>query len=355
MELYAVIMAGGVGSRFWPRSKERKPKQLIRIAGENTMIQDTVKRLNGLVKKENIFVITNKIQKLRVKEQLPEIPEENIIDEPFGKNTAACIGLASVLVKAKNKEAVTITLPSDHLIKDDEQFRECLSTAANFAYKSKGLVTIGITPTRPETGYGYIQFDEDGVDKNIHKVLTFAEKPNLATARRFLESGDFLWNSGIFIWRVDTILNEIKKYLPDLYEGLETLEPSINTPDFEKQLVQVYGQLKSISIDYGVMENSDNVYLTKADFYWNDLGNWEAVYEISDKNEEGNALIGDVYTQNTFGSYIFSPRKFTATIGVENLIVINTNEALLVCHRNNAQDVRQIVDYLKMNKRTDLV
>jgi mannose-1-phosphate guanylyltransferase len=355
MELYAVIMAGGVGSRFWPRSKERKPKQLIRIAGENTMIQDTVKRLNGLVKKENIFVITNKIQKLRVKEQLPEIPEENIIDEPFGKNTAACIGLASVLVKAKNKEAVTITLPSDHLIKDDEQFRECLSTAANFAYKSKGLVTIGITPTRPETGYGYIQFDEDGVDKNIHKVLTFAEKPNLATARRFLESGDFLWNSGIFIWRVDTILNEIKKYLPDLYEGLETLEPSINTPDFEKQLVQVYGQLKSISIDYGVMENSDNVYLTKADFYWNDLGNWEAVYEISDKNEEGNALIGDVYTQNTFGSYIFSPRKFTATIGVENIIVINTNEALLVCHRNNAQDVRQIVDYLKMNKRTDLV
>lgn len=355
MELYAVIMAGGVGSRFWPRSKERKPKQLIRIAGENTMIQDTVKRLNGLVKKENIFVITNKIQKLRVKEQLPEIPEENIIDEPFGKNTAACIGLASVLIKSKNQEAVTITLPSDHLIKDDEQFRECLSTAANFAYKSKGLVTIGITPTRPETGYGYIQFDEDGVEKNIFKVLTFAEKPNLATARRFLESGDFLWNSGIFIWRVDSILNEIKKYLPDLYEGLETLEPSINTPDFEKQLVHVYGQLKSISIDYGVMENSDNVYLTKADFYWNDVGNWEAVYEISEKNEEGNALIGDVYTQNTYGSYIFSPRKFTATIGVENLIVINTNEALLVCHRNNAQDVRQIVDYLKMNKRTDLV
>lgn len=355
MELYAVIMAGGVGSRFWPRSKERKPKQLIRIAGENTMIQDTVKRLNGLVKQENIFVITNKIQKLRVKEQLPNIPVENIIDEPFGKNTAACIGLASILVKSKNQEAVTITLPSDHLIKDDQQFRECLSTAADFAYKSNGLVTIGITPTRPETGYGYIQFDEDGVDKNVFKVLTFAEKPNLATARRFIESGDFLWNSGIFIWRVDAILNEIKKYLPDLYDGLLTLEPAISTPDFEKQLVQVYGQLKSISIDYGVMENSDNVYLTKADFYWNDVGNWEAVYEISEKNEEGNALIGDVYTQNTFGSYIFSPRKFTATIGVENLIVINTNEALLVCHRNNAQDVRQIVDYLKMNKRTDLV
>ncbi|MBS3944755.1 MAG: mannose-1-phosphate guanylyltransferase [Melioribacter sp.] len=355
MEIFAVIMAGGVGSRFWPRSKERKPKQLIRIVGENTMIQDTVRRLDGLVKYENIFVITNKIQKIRVKEQLPQIPVENIIDEPFGKNTAACIGLASVIIKQKNPEAVTITLPSDHLIKDDELFRECLLTAANYADKSKGLVTIGITPTRPETGYGYIQFDEDNIEKNIYKVLTFAEKPNIATARRFLESGDFLWNSGIFIWRVDTIMDEINKYLPDLYEGLTKIEASINTPEFEKTVVQVYGQLKSISIDYGVMEKSNIVFLTKADFYWNDVGNWEAVYEISDKNEEGNAIIGDVYTQNTFGSYIFSPRKFAATIGVENLIVINTNEALLICHRNNAQDVRQIVDYLKMNKRTDLI
>ncbi|MEW6506212.1 MAG: mannose-1-phosphate guanylyltransferase [Bacteroidota bacterium] len=355
MEIFAVIMAGGVGSRFWPRSKERKPKQLIRIIGDNTMIQDTVRRLDGFVKNENIFVITNKIQKLRVKEQIPQIPEENIIDEPFGKNTAACIGLASVIIKQKNPNAVTITLPSDHLIKDDELFRECLLVASNYADKYKGLVTIGITPTRPETGYGYIQFDEDSIEKNIYKVLTFAEKPNLETARRFLESGDFLWNSGIFIWRVDTIMNEINKYLPDLYDGITQIEASINTPDFEKTVVQVYGQLKSISIDYGVMEKSNNVFLTKADFYWNDVGNWEAVYEISDKNEEGNAIIGDVYTQNTFSSYIFSPRKFAATIGVENLIVINTNEALLICHRNNAQDVRQIVDYLKMNKRADLI
>jgi mannose-1-phosphate guanylyltransferase len=355
MELYAVIMAGGVGSRFWPRSKERKPKQLIRIFGENTMIQDTVKRLKGWVNNENIIVITNKIQKMRIKEQLPEIPEENIIDEPFGKNTAACIGLASILIKEKNPDAVTITLPSDHLIKDDEQFRECLLTAAKFADKSKGLVTIGIKPSRPETGYGYIQFDEEEIDNSIHRVLTFAEKPNLATARRFIESGDFLWNSGIFVWRVDTILNEIQKYLPDLFDGLSKISDSLKTPDFEKELVQVYGQLKSISIDYGVMEKSGIVYLTKADFYWNDVGNWEAVYEISEKNDDGNALIGDVYAQNSYDSYIFSPRKFTAAIGIENLIIINTNEALLVCHKNNAQDVRQVVDFLKMNKRTELI
>ncbi|MBI1936901.1 MAG: mannose-1-phosphate guanylyltransferase [Ignavibacteriales bacterium] len=355
MEIYAVIMAGGVGSRFWPRSKEKKPKQLIRIFGDNTMIQDTVKRLDGLVKKENIFVITNKIQKLRVIEQLPEVPKENIIDEPFGKNTAACIGLASVLIKPKNNEAVIITLPSDHLIQDEDGFRNCLSSAAKFAFDSKGLVTIGITPNRPETGYGYIQFDENNVEKNIYKVLTFAEKPNVATARRFLESGDFLWNSGIFIWRTDVILEQIKKFLPDLYDGLTKIEKAAGTNDFEKELVQVYGQLKSVSIDYGVMEKSDIVYLTKADFYWNDVGNWDAVYEISEKNEEGNAIVGDVYATNTFGSYIFSPRKFSAVIGVENLIVINTNESLLICHRNNAQDVRQVVDYLKMNKRTELV
>lgn len=355
MEIYAVIMAGGVGSRFWPRSKEKKPKQLIRIIGDNTMIQDTVKRLDGLVKKENIFVITNKIQKLRVIEQLPAIPKENVIDEPFGKNTAACIGLASVLIKQKNNEAVIITLPSDHLIQDEDGFRNCLSSAAKFAFDSKGLVTIGITPNRPETGYGYIQFDENNIEKNIYKVLTFAEKPNVATARRFLESGDFLWNSGIFIWRTDVILEQVKKFLPDLYDGLTKIEMAAGTNDFEKELVQVYGQLKSVSIDYGVMEKSDIVYLTKADFYWNDVGNWEAVYEISEKNEEGNAIVGDVYTTNTYGSYIFSPRKFSAVIGVENLIVINTNEALLICHRNNAQDVRQVVDYLKMNKRTELV
>ena len=355
MNLYAVIMAGGVGSRFWPRSKEKKPKQLIRIFGENTMIQDTVKRLEGLVDNDKIYVITNKIQKMRVKEQLPQIPAENIVDEPFGKNTAACIGLAAVIIKKRDKDAVMITLPADHLIKDDAEFRNCLASAAKFAELSKGLVTIGITPTRPETGYGYIQFDENAAGTNIYKVLTFAEKPNIETARQFLQAGDFLWNSGIFIWRADVILEEMKNYLPDLHEGLEKIEESVGTSDFERQLVYVYGQLKSISIDYGVMEKSEKVYLTKADFYWNDVGNWEAVYEISEKNEDGNVMVGDVYTEKVFNSYLFSPRKFTAVIGVENLIIINTNDSLLICHRNNAQDVRQVVDHLKMNKRTELV
>jgi len=355
MELYAVIMAGGVGSRFWPRSRGKKPKQLIRIFGENTMIQDTVKRLEGLVANERILVITNKIQKLRIKEQLPQIPPENIIDEPFGKNTAACIGLASVIINSKCKDAVTLVLPSDHLIKDVEEFQNNLKIAAEFAYQHKGLVTIGIKPTRPETGYGYIQFNDEQAGKQIHKVLTFAEKPNLETANRFVEAGDFLWNSGMFIWRVDTILKEIKKYLPDLYYGLDEIKESIGTPDFEKVLTNVYGQLKSISIDYGVMENSSNVYITKSTFDWNDVGSWEAVYELSEKDMDSNAHFGDVYTIKTTGSYIYSPQKFTAVIGLENTVVINTSDALLICSRDNVQDVKLVVDYLKMNQKTDLI
>ncbi len=353
MELYAVIMAGGVGARFWPRSREKKPKQLIKIFGENTLIKDTVLRLEGLVENKNIFVITNKIQKLRIKEQLPEIPENNIIDEPFGKNTAACIGLASILIKNINPDAITIVLPADHYIRDKVKFQETILHAAEHANNSKGLVTIGITPTRPETGYGYIQF-EDMVAENIFKVQTFAEKPNLATAVRFLKSGDFLWNSGMFIWKVDTILNEIKEYMPELSSGLEEIQESIGSVDFNKTLTSIYGQLRSISIDYGIMEKSKNVVVTKGEFDWSDVGSWETVYELMNKDENGNANVGEIYYSNSYNSYVFSPNKFTAMIGVENLIVINTSDSLLICRRENAQDVKQVVDYLKMNNKFEL-
>ncbi len=354
MELFAIIMAGGVGSRFWPRSRVRNPKQLLKIFGDDTMIQSTVKRLEGLVKNENIFIITNKVQKLRVKDQLPQIPIENIIDEPFGKNTAPCIGLASLFVKRRNPEAVTIVLPADHLIQDTSRFLLNLKQAAEFAFNNKGLVTIGIVPTRPETGYGYIQIDEGKKIDSVYKVTTFAEKPNLETAKRFLQSGDFLWNSGMFIWRVDVILEEIKNLLPDLYSGLKVIEKSIEEANYQKTLVKVYGQLAKISIDYGIMEKSDRVYLVKGSFDWNDVGSWESVYELSSKDEEGNAKIGDVYCRNTKNSYIYSLNKFSAVIGVENLIIINTADALLVCNRSHAQDVKSVVDYLNMNNKYEL-
>ncbi len=350
MKLYAVIMAGGVGSRFWPRSKKKLPKQLLKIFGDRTMIQSTVDRLSGLVDNENIYVITNELQREEVLRQLDKIPVENIIDEPFGRNTAACIGLASVIINKKDPEAVTVVLPADHIIREKVKFIETIENAAQFAYQSKGLVTIGINPTRPETGYGYIQINDKEVAKNIHKVYTFAEKPNYATALRFLESGDFLWNSGMFIWRVDAILDEIKNLMPDLYEGLIKIQSKISEPNFREELINVYGQLKKISIDYGIMEKSSKVFLTKGMFTWSDVGSWEEVYQLSEKNESGNALIGKVFTDMVADSYIYSPDKMTAVIGLDNIIVINHEDTVLVCRRDKAQNVKEIVDFLKINK-----
>lgn len=350
MKIYAVIMAGGVGSRFWPRSKKKLPKQLLKIFGDRTMIQSTVDRLSGMIENENIYVITNQLQRDEVLKQLDGIPSENIIDEPFGRNTAACIGLASVIINKKDPDAVTVVLPADHIIREKDKFIETIENAAKFAFQSKGLVTIGINPTRPETGYGYIQINDKEVSNNIHKVYTFAEKPNYATALRFLESGDFLWNSGMFIWRVDTILDEIKNLMPDLYEGLIRIQNHISEPNFREELINVYGQLKKISIDYGIMEKSSKVFLTKGMFTWSDVGSWEEVYQLSDKNESGNALVGKVFTDMVTDSYVYSPDKMTAVIGLDNIIVINHDDTVLICRRDKAQNVKEIVDFLKINK-----
>lgn len=350
MKLYAVIMAGGVGSRFWPRSKKKLPKQLLQIFGEQTMIQDTVLRLKGIVENENIFVITNKEQKPEILKQLTQLPVENIIEEPFGRNTAACIGLGSIIIEKKAADGIMLVLPADHIIRDVKSFHNTINRAAEFAYTSKGLVTIGIKPSRPETGYGYIQIDERTVSENIFKVYTFAEKPNYATAVRFLESGDFFWNSGMFIWRADSIIEEIGIFMPDLFEGLQTVKSDIGKPQFESALSNVYGKLRNISIDYGIMEKSQKVYLTKGEFSWSDVGSWEEVYQLSEKNDSGNATVGNVYVDMTIDSYIYSPEKFTAVIGAENLIVINTEDALLICRRDQSQEVKKVVDYLKLNK-----
>jgi len=354
MELVAVIMAGGVGSRFWPKSRAKEPKQLLNLFSASSMIQNTVERMKGLVRDENIFIITNKIQKVLIAKQLPQLPIENIIEEPFGKNTAAAIGLASIIIDKKIKNAVTIVLPADHLINDTKEFQRVIKEASDFAYIEKSLVTIGINPTRPDTGYGYIQIDEIEA-QTFHKVIRFAEKPNYDTAKRFLEAGDFFWNSGMFIWRVDVILCEIAEYMPDLYEGIQTISQVIGTSDYDDVLAKVYGQLKSISIDYGIMEKSHNVRLIKGKFDWSDVGSWDAVYHLLEKDNKGNVGKGDVYFGNTNGTYVNSENKFTAVIGVNNLLVINTDDATLVCHRDYAQDVKLIVDYLKMNKKDELL
>ncbi|MDA3860692.1 MAG: mannose-1-phosphate guanylyltransferase [Melioribacteraceae bacterium] len=354
MELVAVIMAGGVGARFWPKSRAKEPKQLLNLFSEGSMIQNTVDRMKGVVKNENIYVVTNKIQKEKIVEQLSEIPTENIIEEPYGKNTAAAIGLASIIINKNHGNAVTIVLPADHLINDLGEFQRVIKEAADFAQAEGSLVTIGINPTRPDTGFGYIQIDENETE-TLHKVLRFAEKPNLDTAKRFLESGDFFWNSGMFVWRADVILNEIKSHMIDLDEGLQIITESLGTNDYEEVLTKIYGQLKSVSIDYGIMENSKNVRLIKGKFDWSDVGSWDAVYHLLEKDKNENAAKGEVYFGSSSGTYVNSENKFTAVIGVKDLLVINTDDATLVCHRDYAQDVKLIVDYLKMNKKDELL
>lgn len=359
--LYAVIMAGGVGARFWPRSREKTPKQLLEIVGSGTMIQNTVRRLDGFIDSKNIFVVTNKVQKASVIKQLPSIPPQNIFGEPIGRNTAPCIGLAALFIRRLDPNGVMVILPSDHVIQMVEEFQRILRLAVNVAIESGHLITIGIKPTRPETGYGYIQFiDEDDsaskyFSQGVYKVKTFAEKPNYPTAEKFLQSGDFLWNSGIFIWRVDVILDEFKRLLPDLYDGLMKIEQTLGTEKFHSTLEYVYGVVRGISIDYGVMEKAGSVYVIKGDFGWSDVGSWDEVSNISEKDENNNVVRGKVITRETSDSFIYSNDKLIVTIGVNDLIIITTDDAVLVCRRGKSQDVREIVDYLKRKQMNDFL
>lgn len=355
----AVIMAGGVGTRFWPRSRERSPKQLLEILGKGTMIQNTVKRLEGFINSRDVLVVTNRTQKAMVMKQLDHLPEENILVEPVGRNTAPCIGLAALHVRQIDAKAVMVVLPADHVVQNDEEFRRVMQLAVDTAYESGNLLTIGIKPTNPETGYGYIQmFTEDGDHnpyhtKGVYKVKTFAEKPNLQTAERFLASGDFLWNSGMFIWRVDAILKEVERCLPDLYDELTKIGNAIGAPAYQSVLEKVYGVIRGISIDYGVMEKAEKVFVIPGDFGWSDIGSWDEVYRLSGKDEHGNSITGKVIQKDTVNSYIYSPDKFVATIGVEDLIIVNSGDALLICRRGKSQDVKEIADYLKRKQMNE--
>lgn len=353
MEKFVVIMAGGVGSRFWPRSRKTMPKQLLNIFGENTMIQDTVYRLKDFISSDNIYIITNKVQKALIEEQLPELNPEQIIAEPVGRNTAPCVGLSALLIKARTSDGVIVTLPADHIIRNIDSFTSTLDNACNFAHENKCLVTFGIKPSRPDTGYGYINTAEL-IKNDVYKVNKFVEKPNLSTAEKYLKSGDYLWNSGMFVWRADVIYDEIQAHLPSMYAGLESLGEQLSG-NFLNALKEIFPNFESISIDYGIMEKSDKVYCAKADFGWSDVGSWETVYELTDKDNGNNANVGDVYLENVKDSYIYSPDKFTAAIGVENLVIINTEDSLLVCERSKVQDVRNVVDFLKENDRANLV
>lgn len=354
---YAVIMAGGSGTRLWPLSRRHLPKQFLDFFGDGTMICKTIDRLKGLILDENIFVVTNRAGKKLVSAQLPHVPKANILVEPSGKNTAPCIALATAVIHKRNENAVMCVLPSDHVIQDVSRFQETLRAAIEVAEKTDALVTIGMKPTRPETGYGYIQAEDTNPELTTsikvrfgvkaHKVKTFAEKPDIETAKTFLESGDFLWNSGVFIWHLRAIRREFQRSMPQLYLDMETIEKSVGTRAEKKMIESVYSWTHSISIDYGVMEKAESVYVLEGDFDWSDAGSWDEVMKFRDhdleKEENKNLLLHD--SPNTL---VFKPKgKSIAVIGIEDALVIETADALLICKRGRSQDVKNIVDALK--------
>lgn len=339
---YCVIMAGGVGSRFWPLSVEGHPKQFMDILGTGkSFIRQTYERFLPIVKSENIYVVTNAAYKELVRLHIPELNDNQILLEPMRKNTAPCIAYATYKIKAMCSDAVVMVTPADHFVTNESEFCEVLKESCEFASANDALMTIGITPVRAETGYGYIQKGES-FSGNISKVKTFTEKPNLELANEFLKSGEFLWNSGIFVWRTDSILNAFAKLQPDINALFELGAEFYNTSQEQEFINSIFMQCKNISIDYGIMERSDNVYVSTSKFGWSDIGTWGSLYEFSSKDENGNAgKVGNINTFDTKDCLISLPKGKRAVIeGLEGYIVAESKDTLLICRKEKEQNIK---------------
>jgi len=347
----ALIMAGGEGTRFWPLSRKDHPKQFLKLNDDQkTMLQETVERINELVPLEQVFIATNEDYQKAIKKQLDGIPEKNIIVEPIKRNTAACIGLSSVVIEDKFPGSTMIVLPADHLIKDEIKFVNILSKAVMTAAIGKNLVILGIKPTRPETGYGYIHYGNHlhTIDGNqVFEVQNFTEKPDLDTAKEFLEAGNYLWNSGMFIWQLDSILYNINKHLPKMHGSLLKIKNALGT-DLEKEVIKnEFEQMESVSIDYGIMEKADDIFVIPSSFGWDDLGSWPALERVKKMDNNGNIVVGKHYGIDTTNSIIYSPDKVVTTIGLNDVVIVNTEDAILICDKKRAQEVKDIRYILK--------
>lgn len=346
----AVIMAGGRGERFWPRSRVAAPKQFLNLVGEKTMLQLTVERVEGLVGISDTYIVAGQDFKDIIMNQVPHLPEENIIIEPFGRDTAAAIGLAALVLERKDPREVMIVLPADHYISDIPRFQEVLISAVAAAWRGEDIVTLGITPHRPETGYGYISEGElydTFFGMPAYRVVRFLEKPNYAKAVRFLSVGNYLWNSGMFIWRVDLIRQLIEKHTPQLAHGLNKIGQAMGTEQYSSVLGEVYAELPKISVDYGILEKAEKVLVMRGDFGWDDIGSWTALERYAEKDERGNVIEGRGVLLDTSDTFIYSPGKTVGVIGVESLIVVNDRDNIMVCRKDRAQEIKKVVQALK--------
>lgn len=354
MKKTALIMAGGKGERFWPRSRVTLPKQFLSLTDDGkTMIQLTVERIRPLVELEDVYIATNKNYKELVKQQLPGLPEENILCEPVGRNTAPCIGLGAVHVAKKYDDAVMIVLPSDHLIKHNDIFAETFINACALAEEGENLVTVGITPNYPETGYGYIKYDSTAKNGESYPVQRFVEKPDLETAKSYLADGSYLWNSGMFVWRVSTILDCFKKYMPSTYDGLLKIKEAVGTPQEDTVLEKEFPNLESQSVDYGIMEKAENIYTLAGNFGWDDVGSWLAVGRIKQNDENGNVVNGNVVAVNTKNCVIEGADKLIATVGLRDVVVVDTKDATLITTKENAGEIKQVLAKLRESGRNE--
>jgi len=346
MVVKAVIMAGGKGERFWPLSKEKFPKQLLSLTGKRSLLQETVERLQPLIPPEDILVVTRRPLGRAIERQLPQVPRKNIICEPIGRNTAPCIGLAAKMIK---EDAVMVVLPADHIIKPQRKFLDTLKKAVALARETQNLITIGIKPTYPASGYGYI---EAGIREKQHaksdkrlvfRVKRFIEKPDERKAERFLKSGRFFWNSGMFVWKKSVILKAIERYMPSLHRGLEMIS--------SENINKLYLGLPNVSIDYGIMEKAKNSLVIPADFFWEDLGSWESLDKFLSRDGKKNAIMGRVSTIDSRNCIMVNRKGLLSTIGVSDIIVVSTEDVTLVLPKGKGQEVKRLVEKVRRDPK----
>src|SRR5713101_217742 len=365
LSTHALILAGGRGTRFWPRSRTRTPKQLLNIVGKDTMLQQTVARLRPLIRPDRIWTVTNTEQAAAVCKQVPVAARKRVLTEPVGRNTAAAIALAAIHVRhAAGGDALLAVLPADHYIELDKKYREVVSAALDVARHPGRMVVLGIPPTRPETGFGYIERMGEALESKgfpVFAVRRFTEKPELQLARNYVASGQYHWNAGMFFWRVSTFLENLKSFLPKTHAALEKLAEFIGTRGYARKLRDIYSKLENISVDYAILEPASRsegeprVFVIPAEVGWSDIGSWAAVYELLARQRGENVLAGDGHALDAEGNFLWSPSKFIAAIGVRDLVVVETPDALLICPRDRAQDVAKIVKWLEEHRRKDLL